>query len=380
MYALYGAPDRAESTDVAGSESGPNEQGDTALVPAEENATAPLAAVVIPLVEAEVEGPDLKEVKALVHSHGQMVTLRTSTPQKNGFCASLACSLNCGAVITITKATKVPKGTTDEVISYVAKGYWHREGCPKCTYQHALDRSGVIAETMKSNPRYGGGSVFATLLQEKKLPQMDVNAPATGLRKTQVVKLVQRLKSKTKPKKDKDLTMADVLEGATPPGDVVRIAAANDPATNNWVVGFSTRQLLSVQALRADAAYACDVTFNLFQHGGFLLMVWGFLVFQSFYATAVGVTNVESEFTYAAFLGGIMSAMADISPGWSPRFVIRDLHDALHAGILRVFPDALQIACWFHITQCIRRRRSGDKKIQFVEDNFERILDVMRTS
>ena len=68
-----------------------------------------MAAVVIPLVEAEVEGPDLKEVKALVHSHGQMVTLRTSTPQKNGFCASLACSLNCGAVMTSPKPPKSPK-------------------------------------------------------------------------------------------------------------------------------------------------------------------------------------------------------------------------------------------------------------------------------
>ena len=79
------------------------------------------------------------------------------------------------------------------------------------------------------------------------------------------------------------------------------------------------------------------------------------------------------------FLSGIMTAMASISPEWSPRFIIRDLHDALHAGIHRVFPDALQIACWFHVTQCIRRKRGGKEKIQFVDDHFDRIITVMRT-
>ena len=39
----------------------------------------------------------------------------------------------------------------------------------------------------------------------------------------------------------------------------------------------------------------------------------------------------------------------------------------------------MQIACWFHITQCLRRKRSGKEKLQFVDDNFERILQVLRT-
>ena len=41
---------------------------------------------------------------------------------------------------------------------------------------------------------------------------MDPNAPAKGLKKKQVVQAVQRLKAKEKPKLDKDITMADVLQ------------------------------------------------------------------------------------------------------------------------------------------------------------------------
>ena len=62
-------------------------------------------------------------------------------------------------------------------------------------------------------------------------------------------------------------------------------------------------------------------------------MVWGFLVYQTFYATAVAVTNVESAFTYACFLEGINKAMMSIAPDWELRFIIRDLHDALNEGI-----------------------------------------------
>ena len=125
---------------------------------------------------------------------------------------NFTCSLICGAAITISKVTTEGVGGTDEQISFVGTGHWHRVGCAKVEYQHAVDRTGVITSTLASNPTYSGGSVFSTLLEKKTLPYLDPNAPAKGLKKKQVIQAVQRLKAKEKPKLDKDITMADVLQ------------------------------------------------------------------------------------------------------------------------------------------------------------------------